>query len=297
MGLKGRVLGMSGKISRAPDNLIEKLENHFYNNTSLSIPSINIYMSVIRLYFSKNKEVDANRINKFLTLHGRERRSYYMKYAFKPLLTLLKKDRLYDQLICPKILPTKKIWEDYPMSVLKKVISHLAKDNHKLIAEIQLMTGGRISDVLRAEHKDIFLDNEEDTIIRLKTKFGKQRFSPITPGLAERINKVKGTSDKGTFDFVFIDPTEESKKEIERAINRKRTYYKFDLSKASKKIGVHLSSHYFRRKLASDMKAKGYDLYDIQKALGHSSIETTTRYFLGTDSNVKKAIKDVRGIA
>jgi len=281
---------MSGEINQ--DDLIEKLETHFYNNTSLSIPTINIYMSVVKLYLSKNKEIDVNKINKFLTLHGRERRSYYMKYAFKQLLILLKKDRLYSQLVCPKILPTKRIWEDYPMSVLKKVISHLDKDNHKLIAEIQLITGGRISDVLRAEHKDIFVDDDSDTIIRLKTKFGKQRFSPITADLAERMAKIKGT-----FDFIFIDPSEESRKEIEKAINRRRTYYKINLSKASKRVGVHLSSHYFRRKLASDMKAKGYDLYDIQKALGHSSIETTTRYFMGTDSNVKKALKDVRGIA
>ena len=53
----------------------------------------------------------------------------------------------------------------------------------------------------------------------------------------------------------------------------------------SKRCGFHVHPHRFRRTLASDLARKGMPIQEIQKLLGHTSIETTRRY---TDTKIEK---------
>jgi site-specific recombinase XerD len=49
-------------------------------------------------------------------------------------------------------------------------------------------------------------------------------------------------------------------------------------TKLTKRCGFRVHPHRFRRTLASDLAKKGMPIQEIQKLLGHTSIETTKKY-------------------
>ena len=53
------------------------------------------------------------------------------------------------------------------------------------------------------------------------------------------------------------------------------------------KIDKNLSPHCFRRTLAQSLIEKGAEVQDVQKILGHSKIETTTKYFKVNQAHVQ----------
>ena len=61
------------------------------------------------------------------------------------------------------------------------------------------------------------------------------------------------------------------------------------IAKRAKVSNVH--PHRFRRTLASDLAARGMDIQDIQRLLGHTNINTTMRYVYVNNAKVESSYK------
>lgn len=60
------------------------------------------------------------------------------------------------------------------------------------------------------------------------------------------------------------------------------------LKEIAKRAGVNnVHPHRFRRTFATNLARRGMDIQEIQKLLGHSSIETTMQYVCVDDANIK----------
>ena len=115
----------------------------------------------------------------------------------------------------------------------ERVIEALKKEEHKVLAQLQLLTGARIGDVKKMEVKEL-----EKSIVFHKSKGGRTR---------EISFKDKYTDRTKEFEKV-----KELKEQLDRYIEQKswssiRTGYYADLKQACKKVGERYSgSHAFR---------------------------------------------------
>lgn len=149
----------------------------------------------------------------------------------------------------------------------------------RALMELLLATGMRIGEALSLDIADINWPNKEAMIVG---KGNKQRTVFLTDRavywLQEYLAKRNDTNPA-----LFI------------TFGRLTRLTRFDLSKQFKhyaqKAGLtkRLTPHILRHTMATLMLNNGANLFDIKEMLGHSSIETTARHYLGTD---KKTIKE-----
>jgi len=178
----------------------------------------------------------------------------------------------------------KKIGEDYqeiysqgrpsgralPYTNPQKVIENLRDDAHKVVAELQYLTGARVGDV-----KKIEVDTEKRVVRIEKSKGGRDREIDFSdrPERFERIKALKEELDRHM--------EERGWKEI------RETYYE-DLREACKKTGeVYTGSHSFRVNYAQErfeelteergLSDKEAD-QTITEELGHNRIEMSRYY-------------------
>jgi site-specific recombinase XerD len=154
----------------------------------------------------------------------------------------------------------------------ERVISLLKEDVHKVIAELQLLTGARIGDV-----KKIQVLPEAKKVIILKSKGGRTREIDY----ADRPEK-----------FERIRELTEALNEHLKTSSWKSTregYYK-DLRQAVLRSGeVYTGSHAFRvnyvKERLKELKSQGYSereaLQKIEYEIGHSRIEMSAYYSRG----------------
>jgi len=153
-----------------------------------------------------------------------------------------------------------------------KVISLLREDIHKVIAELQLLTGARIGDV-----KKIQVLPEERKVLIPKSKGGRTREIDYSdrPEKFERIKELVGR---------LRDYLKESSWSSVR-----ESYYK-DLRQAVLRSGeLYTGSHAFRvnyvKERLQELKSQGYSeeeaLQKIEYEIGHSRVEMSAYYSRG----------------
>lgn len=183
-----------------------------------------------------------------------------------------------------------------PMKVPKRQVTYLKKEEVeeflnsintkdirglriRTLTELLLATGMRISECLSINKEDVDWENKEIVIIG---KGNKQRTVFLTDRSINwlRMYLLKRTDNNPALFVTFGD-------------NKRLT--RFDLSKQFRRhsknlnIKTKLHPHLFRHTMATWMLHSGADITFIQAILGHSNIQTTAQYYLGTD---KQAIKE-----
>jgi len=154
----------------------------------------------------------------------------------------------------------------------ERVISLLKEDVHKVVAELQLLTGARIGDV-----KKIQVLPESKKVVILKSKGGRTREIDYAdrPEKFERIREL----------------TEALNKHLKTSSWKsvREGYYK-DLRQAVLRSGeVYTGSHAFRvnyvKERLKELKSQGYSereaLQKIEYEIGHSRIEMSAYYSRG----------------
>lgn len=184
-----------------------------------------------------------------------------------------------------------------PMKIPKREVSYLKQEEieqfiggmntatlpglrMRTLVELLLSTAMRISEALSIDRNDIDWEGKEVTIIG---KGNKQR----TVFLNERaiswlqMYLLRRKDDNPALFVTFGKP-----KRLEA----------YDLSKQFKHYAQNaglkkkVTPHILRHTAATIMSHKGADIRIIQQILGHSDIETTARYYLGTDkASLKEA--------
>lgn len=153
---------------------------------------------------------------------------------------------------------------------LEEIISHEVNSSLQDIYRILFYTGMRANELLSLEWNNIDL-NERIIFIRnsdsFKTKTGKERAIPLSEKVYQIIYRQPSR---------FTERLLFTKKQRKLNVDFVSKNFKKSLRKTNLDNSIHL--HSLRHSFASNLVAKGENLYHISKLLGHSRIATTEIY-------------------
>lgn len=284
--------------------------------------TINLQMSVIKNFIKKGYNLEHyNDYNKFLEEHTiRKRSSYYYDVILNFVKWHFKDQKEVRSQIIDAIVMTKKHIKDPVKQTLiidentaLYIIKSLENPKHALISWIQKETGVRAGDVIRLKRNHIKFtyhkDNEGKMSLIMEITFHKKGdkvskipiFNPhLINYIKERLTKIEGEEE-----FVFIDRTVVHKRYMNddfRLERRNYVMYWEDLKNTCERLGIdpaQFTSHDWRRNFANKVWIDVLDKKDIiglQRALGHSHIDSTVRYlrYSGLESqDIFKKVHDL----
>ena len=108
---------------------------------------------------------------------------------------------------------------------------------------------------------------------------------------AQNILNIYRTEEVGLDDFIFPflsnDVDYSNAEYLTKQLSSKTTIFNSSLKKIAKRTGIkkNISTHIARHSFADVARKKGMSIYDISKALGHSSLGITERYLSDFDDN------------
>ena len=144
--------------------------------------------------------------------------------------------------------------------------SNCKKPVERAMVEMLLSSGLRVSELCNLKLEDI--DFNGLTIYVKCGKGGKDRTTYFTP-VARKYLKKYLNENKHKSEYVFTNHC--GNQYTPSGIRHITT----DLAE---RCQIHIHPHRFRRTLATDLAEKGMPIQEIQKLLGHTSIETTRKY-------------------
>ena len=149
------------------------------------------------------------------------------------------------------------------------------------IVRLFLDTGMRLGELSQLQLTDV---NLEDGFVLVHGKGGKDRYVPIGRSTIKclwKYIKTRATIEDFQTSSLFL--TEQGKPLTSRAIQLafKRLHKKIDLD------GVRLSPHTLRHSFALAYIENGGDPFSLQRILGHTNQETTSKYVNMARTNVK----------
>lgn len=133
-----------------------------------------------------------------------------------------------------------------------------------LVCEVMLVTGLRVSDVLRLKTCDIATDF---TVLECKT--GKQRPVTLSDALVRRLVAQGGS------EYVFPSPVRVGRHRTRQAVWS-------DIKRAAKamRIPLNVAPHSARKTYAVGVYERSGSLEDVRHALNHDSVMTSLIYLL-----------------
>ena len=149
------------------------------------------------------------------------------------------------------------------------------------IVRLFLDTGMRLGELSQLQLTDV---NLEDGFVMVHGKGGKDRYVPIGREMVKclwKYMKKRALIDVNTNSYLFL--AEQGKPLTSRAI---QLVFK-RLDKKIKLDGVRISPHIFRHSFALAYIENGGDPFSLQRILGHSNQETTSKYVNMARTNVK----------
>lgn len=164
-----------------------------------------------------------------------------------------------------------------------------ASENNMLeyIVSLLIVTGARRNEVLQAQWDQFDFKNRSWRIPI--TKNGKARHIPISDSMERVLDRIKSQH----FSNRYVLPNPKTGKPFQSI------FYSWD--KARKRCDLeHVRLHDLRHTFASLLVNNGRTLYEVQKLLGHSQIQTTQRYAHLSEKTLldatNEATKGLKGI-
>ncbi len=149
-------------------------------------------------------------------------------------------------------------------------------------------------------------DGEPDRVVYRAGKTGKQASVKITPPASRILDKYLETDgDVEAFVFPFLERYDLSSP---RKFYNAKSSVNTRVNKCLKRLGLQagitepdgspkpISTHIARHSFADVARTSGWSIYDISKALQHSSLEVTERYLKAFDeTSLDKAMQELFG--
>ena len=258
-------------------------------NTSLSESSILLYVRTIKHYFRHNSEISVEKFNKYISDRFREKRSYYVKYAFKYYLKYKGNKNIYSDLVSVRTQPKLKHGTYLPNNIINRIINNIPEKLYRTIGIIQYATGARAREIITLKEENIdHIESKGVYRLWLHGKGNKERPSFINESL-EIYLKPFLRNQPGYMFIEILNP--EDKFEFERVINNTRTYYYIKLRKSAEELGIdNLGTHDLRRNASESMRESGADIKTVKEVMGHSSIKDTEKYFKNNPEDVRNTM-------
>ncbi len=156
---------------------------------------------------------------------------------------------------------------------------------NRAILEVFFSTGMRISELIKMKMSDI----EKNGRVLVHGKGQKERFVYLTPRAIEHLENYFEIRGEQETPYVFIpfrgpDVSKKDKSLSANYIQEKSKQYRELLG-----LNVSLTPHGLRRAYATYLAESGANPADIQRLLGHESLDTTTRYVKISDRHARKS--------
>lgn len=182
---------------------------------------------------------------------------------------------------------------EYPSENEKDAI--VGKRN-RAILELIFSTGMRISEVVNLDREQIKMDGNQivDNKMYIEGKGKKQRFVYLTDRAIHFMNEyLKTRVDE--FPAMFI-PTKGTRKATNNPyiVRLSQNYIQMKIAEYRKKLGIVVptSAHSLRHGFATYLAEEGANPAAIQRLLGHSSLQTTSRYVHASDRFAETAHRE-----
>ena len=148
----------------------------------------------------------------------------------------------------------------------------------RALVEILLASGVRVSEL-----SDMNVGDIDGTVVTVKHgKGGKERTTYINPVAAKHLKEYL-RSRKGNSEALFLS---------QKGERIKSGGIRYILKQIAERSGVeNVHPHRFRRTFATGLAARGMDVQEIQKLMGHSNIKTTLEYVTVDDERVKNSYR------
>lgn len=163
--------------------------------------------------------------------------------------------------------------------VIQKVISHV-ETHYQPIFKFLALTGARPCEAFALTWKDVYFEQKLITIdkgmvrsVAGKTKTGRSRNVFITPALARLLQSLDRNSE-----FVFT-----TKKGEQYKSNHLDRLWRT----AAHECGVDAVAYTLRHSFATKLIAENVNLAAVSKMMGHSTIRTTSNYYVGITANIE----------
>lgn len=198
------------------------------------------------------------------------------KNNITPFFTWLHNDGVIAKNPCSPIRPIKVEDEEkspFSSEEVDIIRSNCEDSRLRAIVETLLSSGLRVNELCNLKISDVDFNNL--TVSVRCGKGGKDRTAFITPVAKRHIYIYLGDA-KHKSEYLFTSNLDGKYSTSGIGTMMRRL---------SKKCGFHVHPHRFRRTLATDLARKGMPIQEIQKLLGHNSIETTRRY---TETKIDK---------
>ncbi|BDU50049.1 site-specific tyrosine recombinase/integron integrase [Haliovirga abyssi] len=162
-------------------------------------------------------------------------------------------------------------------SIILAIDSSLRGKRDKLILQLLVATGARISEILGLKIEDI---DENMQFIKIKGKGNKLRIIPLYKEISEEVyfylKNIRNKIAKDPLSFLLFD-----------GVSRTTFWKRVKIYAKNAGIKKNVYPHIFRHSMATLMIKNGADLRIVQEILGHSSISTTEIYTHIGNSDLK----------
>jgi len=257
---------------------LDEFKNYLQLNVN-SKKTVKDYLGRMRHFFIRYKEFNQANVNDCLTSLVDK------KSAFNLSIASFKKYCAFKE-ISLKFPKQKKITRKNVASLSRDEIekeilpyfSYLFKDYEKriLIFRFMMLTLMRISEVVNLKKEDI---NFETNKIAIKhAKRDKHRETFIHPDIKENLRNLL-ESEKG-----------------DSAFNIKKEYIEYMFRKVNNELNYkkHITPHTTRRAGTVFLRQNGLTLEELQKILGHESLETTAKYLTTNIDDIQKKYNKIK---
>ncbi len=195
--------------------------------------------------------------------------------------------------------PRERILSDEELDALRAAIV-AEDDGHKDAFEFALLTGFRLGNFTELHWDEVSFaptKKHRNGKITVVQKGGKDHTIPMTNGICELLERLKGNDPKSVFTFVAKKTWTNPKngEDYERGVRYPVTYYgwgswfKEVVKRAKFKDGSPLKdvrTHDLRKTCGSEILNETGNIVAAQKLLGHATVEQTARAYAFLDTDV-----------
>ena len=205
-------------------------------------------------------------------------------------IKLMKESRRLIDTLTPEVL--KAIFAQPDLTI------RTGKRDHALMLALYA-TGARIDELLSLKIGMVTIDHHPYSVRLHGNKTYKERRVAITASVAKVLRfyiKEFHGSEVNTNDFVFYARRADGRRDTkltQPAVNKRIKMYAEKARKVCPEVPEDVHAHIFRHSRATNWFEEGMNPVQVQRLLGHASLETTSRYINMTEKILQDGVKKI----
>lgn len=163
---------------------------------------------------------------------------------------------------------------------------------NRVLFELGLTTGFRVSEILALKIKDVMEFNKIKDCIKVEAKFMKNKKQSREVGLKDSLKSTLESYIKtlGNNPELYLFP---SRKGENKPLTARGVHNVMNDLKQILQLPGSIGTHCMRKTFANDVwEISGHDLYEVMLALGHTDINTTKDYLPNIRREVMEKIRN-----